>query len=270
MEMTIALPLAMVLSGGIRRDLRLLLLTAVSLMAVALVLSGSRGGLVALVAELIILLMMTTRRTADRTGFYLKVALSAALLVAVVGGAMFVGGESSLTRIAETAASRDVTTSRTQIWLTTLQVVASNLPFGAGLGALGVAYTPLDQMSGLERVEQAHNDYLQIASDAGIVGILIAGAFLYLLVRTGLRNIHRQNDLRRAVAIGAFAGISAVLIHSIFDFVLHTTAISVLFLLMLSLLSASGQKYDDDIRNEDQSRRHRRKGSVHSMSTRRV
>jgi O-antigen ligase len=200
----------------------------------------------------------------------LKLALAAVLVAAVVGGAIFVGGESSLTRIAETASSKDVTTSRTQIWATTLLVIAGNLPFGTGLGALGVAYTPVDKMSGLERVEQAHNDYLQVVSDAGIVGLIIGGVFLYLLIRTAVRNIRRQNDLRRSVSIGAAAGIFAILVHSIFDFVLHTTAVSVLFLVLVALLSAAGRKYDDDIVTDDRDRRHRRKGSVHSISTRRA
>jgi O-antigen ligase len=269
MEMALALPLAMVMAGGVRRDMRLLFLTAVSLMAVALVLSGSRGGLVALLAELIVLALMTAR-TSGRRSFVLKLALAAVLVAAVVGGAIFVGGESSLTRIAETASSKDVTTSRTQIWATTLLVIAGNLPFGTGLGALGVAYTPVDKMSGLERVEQAHNDYLQVVSDAGIVGLIIGGVFLYLLIRTAVRNIRRQNDLRRSVSIGAAAGIFAILVHSIFDFVLHTTAVSVLFLVLVALLSAAGRKYDDDIVTDDRDRRHRRKGSVHSISTRRA
>src|SRR5215813_6934936 len=59
MEMTIGLPLAMVMTGAVNRDQRLLYLTAILLMAVALFLSGSRGGFVSLIGELILLVMMT-------------------------------------------------------------------------------------------------------------------------------------------------------------------------------------------------------------------
>ena len=46
MEMTLAIPFALVLTGAIKRDKRLLYITAVSLMGIALLLSGSRGGFV--------------------------------------------------------------------------------------------------------------------------------------------------------------------------------------------------------------------------------
>ena len=263
MEMTVALPLGLLLTGSIKRDQRLLYLTAIVLMAVALFLSGSRGGFVALVAELILLVMLTAPIRGAKS-IVVRVALAGAILIAVIVGTIFVGGESSLTRIAETASSKDVTTNRTHIWEVTVDVIKDNLPFGAGLGAFGVAYTPTDNLSGLERAEQAHNDYLQTLSDAGVVGGLIGIAFLFFLIRTVVRNVRRQNDFRRAVAIGATAGIFAVLVHSIFDFVLHTTAIAVLFLVLLALLVTAGFQYPDDLLNDDL-RRPRRKGSVHRL-----
>jgi O-antigen ligase len=262
MEMTLALPLSLVLTGSVKRDQRLLYLTAVLLMAVALFLSGSRGGLIAMIAEVIVMVMITAPVRRGKK-LAVRLALGAALLVAVAAGTIFVGGESSLTRIAETASSKDVSVSRTQIWTTTLEVITHNLPFGVGLGALGVAYTNFDTFSGLERVEQAHNDYLQIVSDAGVIGMLIGGAFLYFLIRTFTKNMSTGNTYRRAVVIGAGAGIFGVLVHSLFDFVLHTTAVSVLFFVLLSLLVNSGFDYEDDIPG-DEPRRHRR-GSVHPL-----
>jgi O-antigen ligase len=263
MEMTVALPLGLLAAGAVKRDQRLLCLTALGLMAVALILSGSRGGLVALVSEVLLVIVIATP---FRGAKYLVVrfALGAALLIAVVAGTLFVGGESSLMRLAETATSKDMTTNRTHIWAVSLDVIRNNLPFGAGLGAFGVAYTPTDDRSGLERVEQAHNDYLQTLSDAGIIGAIIGGAFLYFLVQTARQSVGRNNKFRRGVAVGAAAGIFAVLVHSIFDFVLHTTAVALLFLLLAALLVATGSQYDDDI-HTSRPGRSGRKGSLHSL-----
>ena len=249
MEMTMSLPLALVLTGVIKRDQRLLYLTAILLMGVALFLSGSRGGLVALFAEVLLIVLVTAPMRGGRK-IVLRLALSGAMLAAVIAGTIFVGGESSLTRIAETATSKNVSANRTQIWTVTLNVISQNFPFGAGLGAFGVAYTPVDPMSGLERVEQAHNDYLETVADAGIVGIGLGALFIFALVSTFLKNIYVKNDIRRAIAIGSGAGIFAVLIHSLFDFVLHTTAVSVLFIILMTLLVASGSVYDDDTNSE--------------------
>ena len=269
MEMAVAVPMGLIFTGAILKDKRLLYITAIALMGVSLLLSESRGGLVAFLSEIIFLVLLTTG-TKSRSNLVLKLGLAVLLFVAVIAGAIFVGGETSLTRVAETAATGDLTTGRSNIWSVTLDVIKANLPFGAGLGAFGVAYTPHDAMSGLERVEQSHNDYLQVLADAGIVGALIGLFFLYRLFVTGRAATGIRNDYRRGIAFGALAGIFAILVHSIFDFVLHTTAISVMFLVLISLLLASRNSYADDIEDKPQERSmHRSLGSVSSISLRR-
>jgi O-antigen ligase len=265
-EMTIAVPLGLLFAGAIPRDKRLIYLTAIGLMGIALVLSGSRGGLVSLLAMIVFILILTNK--AGGSGqIALKIGLTVLLVGVIIGGSILIGGESSLTRFAETAVSSDITTNRTHIWNITLQVIKNNLPFGAGIGAFAAAYTPYDTMSGIERVEQAHNDYLQILADAGLVGLLFAGFFVYQLFRTGLQSIKTDNLFRRGVAIGAFAGCFAILIHSIFDFVLHTTAITVLFLTLVSLLVVSGRSFADDVHFHY---RRSRRASVTSIEEKRV
>jgi O-antigen ligase len=266
MEMALAVPLGLIFTGAITKDKRLLYITAISLMGVSLLLSGSRGGLVAFLAEVIFLVLITTG-TKSRSSLSLKLALAVLLFIAVVGGAIFVGGDTSLTRVAETAASSDLTTGRSNIWTVTLDVIKANLPFGSGFGAFGVAYTPHDTMSGLERVEQAHNDYLQVLADAGLVGLLIGGFFLFRLFVSGRNAIGIRNTYRRGIACGALAGIFAILVHSIFDFVLHTTAVSVLFLSLVALLIACRGSYTDDVEDMPSERSSRRSsGSVSSIS----
>lgn len=250
MEMTIAVPLGMLLTGAVARDKRLLFITGIGLMGIALLMSGSRGGLVAFLAQVIFLVILTTGAK-SRKRLLLKVGFAALLIGAIVIGSIFVGGESSLTRIAETASSGDLTTNRGHIWSVTTSVIARTMPLGAGFGALGVAYTPYDNHSGLERVEQAHNDYLQVAADAGLVGIIIGLFFLFWLFRQGMNSAATDNTYRRGVAIGALAGCFAVLVHSIFDFVLHTTAVSLMFIMLMTLVVVCRERYDDDFANPE-------------------
>ena len=267
MEMSIAVPLGLLWTGAITRDKRLIYLTAIGLMGIALILSGSRGGLVSLLAMIVFILILTNKsRGSEQAG--LKIGLAVLLVGVIIGGAILIGGESSLTRFAETAVSDDITTNRTHIWNVTLQVIKNNLPFGAGIGAFAAAYTPYDTLNGIERVEQAHNDYLQILADAGIVGLILAGFFVYQLFRTGLKNIKTENLFRRGVAVGALAGCFAILVHSLFDFVLHTTAITVLFLTLVSMVVVSGRHFSDDLHLYE--RRRSRKASVTSIEEKRV
>jgi O-antigen ligase len=246
MEMALSLPLGLLFVGSIKKDKRLLYLTAIALMGIALVLSGSRGGLVALLAQIIFLVILTTK-TRSYGQIALKVGLSVLLVAAIVVGSFFVGGESSLTRIAETGLAENTSTDRTHIWNVTGSVIKNNLPLGAGLGAFGVAYTKHDDYSGLERVEQAHNDYLQVLADAGIVGLVIGLFLIFWLFRAGIKNLKTENTFRRGIVIGALAGCFSIFVHSVFDFVLHTTAISILFLTLVSLVISAGNEYEDDV-----------------------
>ncbi len=255
MEMAIALPLGLLFAGAVERDKRLLYITAVTLMGVALLLSGSRGGLVAFLAQLVFLALVTLGKGGGRK-LALRIALVVLLFAAIVGGSIFVGGESSLTRIADTATSDNITSDRSHIWGVTLKMIAANMPFGAGLGAYGVAYTPHDSLTGLERVEQAHNDYLQVLSDAGLPGLIIGGVFLFLIYRLARQGMSVGNQWRRAVAVGAASGIFAILVHSIFDFVLHINAISVTFVMLIAVLIAARESYDDDFQ-DDPAAKHR-------------
>lgn len=269
MEMSIAVPLGLLFAGAIERDKRLLYLTAIGLMGVALLLSGSRGGLVALLAEVFLLVLITTRR-GGRGSLLLKSLLAGGLILVIVAGAYMIGGESSLTRLADSASTDNVSSDRFHIWSVTLDVIRENLPFGAGFGAFGIAYTPHDMLNGMERVEQAHNDYLEVLANAGVVGLLIGIGFLFLFFRTALRNINTLNLYRRGVAVGAFAGCFGILVHSLFDFVLHVTAVSLLFLTLLSLLVLSGRANPDDreifVRRK---KRRRKKATVTSIEERR-
>lgn len=270
MEMTLSLPLGLMFVGAVSRDKRLIYVTAIALMGIALVLSGSRGGLIALLTQIILLALLTTK-TRSYGQVILKIGLAAVLVAAIVAGSMFIGGESSLTRIAESAASENFTTNRTQIWNVTLSVIKNNLPFGAGLGAFGVAYTPFDASgSGLERVEQAHNDYLQVLADAGIFGLVIGGFFVFWLFRAGLENLKIDNTFRRGVALGALAGCFSILVHSVFDFVLHTTAVSILFCALVAIVVSGGNSFEDDFEEVRPARRKKKSSAtVTSISEKR-
>jgi O-antigen ligase len=266
MEMSIAVPLGMLFSGSVPRDKRLIVITAVGLMGIALVLSGSRGGLVALLAAVVFLVLITSKAKGGNQ-VALKTALAGLLIVVIVFGSIFIGGESSLTRFAETARSYDFSTNRIHIWKVSIDVITANFPFGAGIGAFAAAYTASDTMNGMGRVEQAHNDYLQILADAGIVGLILAGLFVFFLFRTGITAARTENIYRRGVAAGALAGCFAVLVHSIFDFVLHTTAVTLLFLTLAGLVVACRNAYADDERVFE---KRRRKANVTPIETKRL
>ncbi|HEY0385639.1 MAG TPA: hypothetical protein VGC64_06485, partial [Pyrinomonadaceae bacterium] len=69
MELSLALPLGLLFSGAIERDKRPLYLFAVVIMGIALIATGSRGGMIALVAEIVFLVVIAGFRRAEEAGY---------------------------------------------------------------------------------------------------------------------------------------------------------------------------------------------------------
>jgi O-antigen ligase len=271
MEMALALPLGLLFSGAIERDKRPLYIFAAIMMGIALITTGSRGGMISLVAEALFLVAFATfgreaelKPAVEKSGLarsaLVRAGLGLALVLALFGGAVLFGGEAALSRLVGTVNSDDPTTGRAHFWSATIDIIRTHPVIGTGLGSFGLAYTQVDTRNGLFRLEQAHNDYLQVVSDAGIVGAGLAVFFIIVLFRTGFARRETGDPFRRGVATGALAGCFAVLIHSLFDFTLHTTANALLFLMLAAFatLDRRVEKASGSRRPQHRRRRQRR------------
>jgi O-antigen ligase len=181
-----------------------------------------------------------------------RAALALALVLGILAGTVLLGGEEALTRFVGTVNTDDPTTGRAHFWSVTLDIIRAHPFVGTGLGAFGVVYTRYDSRNGLFRLEQAHNDYLQILSDGGVIGAVLGLFFIVALFRMGFARRETRDTFRRGVATGALAGCFAVLVHSFFDFTLHTTSNALLFLVLAALATING-------RVEHVEHRHRRR-----------
>lgn len=267
MELAMALPLGLLFSGAIEREKRPLYIFAVAFMGIALVVTNSRGGLIALAAEIVFLFMLAGfRRGEERAegggrrlkALAVRAGLALTMVLALIGGALLFGGEEALSRVVGTVNLDDPTTGRAHFWGVTLRVIKDHPLVGTGLGSFGAAYTQYDTRNGLYRLEQAHNDYLQLASDAGLVGFLLGLFFVVVLFRYALARRETEDSFRAGVATGALVGCFAVLVHSFFDFTLHTTSNALLFLVLAALATLDGRVEEGG----QQKRRRRRHRSV--------
>jgi O-antigen ligase len=267
MEMTLALPLGLLFSGAIEKDKRVLYIFASALMGVALIMTGSRGGIISFGALVLFLLTLTgfglRRRNRERggserygsgsqhgsegrarlgqKGMLVRAGLALGLVLAFLLGTVLLGGEDALSRFVGTVNAEDPTTGRAHFWSVTLDIIRHHPVLGTGLGAFGVVYTRYDSRNGMYRLDQAHNDYLQIVSDGGVVGLALGLFFVIALFRMGVAECRSEDMFRRGVAMGALAGCFAVLVHSFFDFTLHTTANALLFLTIAALATLKGR-----------------------------
>jgi O-antigen ligase len=266
MELALALPLGLVFTGAIEKEKRFIYIFAAGLMAVALIMTNSRGGIISLIAELFFLVAtMGLRRHRHKKrhearpprikSAAMKAGLALALIVALFGGVVLLGGEDALTRVIGSVNTDDPTTGRAHFWSVTVDIIKTHPWIGTGLGAFGVVYTGYDSRSGMYRLEQAHNDYLQVLSDGGIIGAVIGLFFVVNLFRMGFTRRDSRDEFRRGVATGAMAGCFAVLVHSFFDFTLHTPANALLFLVLAALATMNGRVEDVHSRRKKRPRR---------------
>ena len=254
MNMTIGLTLGLLFGEATKKDKRLLLIIALVLMGIALIFTGSRGGLLSLfgVVGLVVLINILQKETDENFDefdkkpskfhrSFLLIGSGLALILVLFGAVLMLGGDASLTRGIGLSNETDISTGRTHFWYVTLQIIFHNPILGTGLDSFGMAFPAYDTWNGSTyRLEQAHNDYLQILSDAGIFGFLCVAWFVYFLFRQALRIVSDSSDnFRRGVAVGALAGCFGIIIHSLFDFPLRTSSNGLFFLMLAALATVS-------------------------------
>ncbi|MCU1266130.1 MAG: hypothetical protein JWM21_2448 [Acidobacteria bacterium] len=265
MELALAVPLGLLFSGAIEGEKKLLYVFAVGMMGVALILTNSRGGIISLIGEVMFLVVIVGFRRKHRArepeekqrrvrSGVTRAALALSLIVGILAATVFFGGEQALSRFVGSVNTDDPTTGRAHFWNVTIDIIRAHPFIGTGLGAFGVIYTRYDSHNGLYRLEQAHNDYLQVLSDGGLIGALLGLFFIVALFRMGLQRRETGDEFRRGVATGALAGCFAVLVHSFFDFTLHTTSNALLFLVLAALATLNGR-----VEMERSGRRRRRR-----------
>ncbi|MFY9609933.1 MAG: O-antigen ligase family protein [Blastocatellia bacterium] len=255
MAMLIPVPVGLILNRGVRKEAWLLFGFAAAIMGLTVVVSLSRGGMVSVFAGLIFVAMMSGRgglvRGASverssrggtvRSRLITRIGAVAALALAITVGVVWIGAEGVINRAAQ---SIDVQTQskmnffgRNWIWRDTLAMFSSNPVLGIGLGAYETVYPMYAHGDGYMLVQYAHNDYLQLLSDAGIFGGVVGVWFLVLLFRAIARATRSADPLMSGLALGCGGGIFAILVHSLFDFNLQIPSNCLLFLLLTAVVS---------------------------------
>jgi len=248
-EMGFALVLGLILGGGVARQHILLYVVAGVIIWTALVLANSRGGLIGFICETVFLLVMAYPRFAQRFerdvdgrprifGVIPPVLVKGVAVLAIVVGLTFsvvwMGGQELATKMAqgEGVVEPEAGTTRTQIWSSTWQLIKHRPLTGVGFGTYFLAIPQFQTGSGRLKLEQAHNDYLDLAANGGLIAVLIALCFVGLVVWRARASLKSGDSFRRAAALGAIAALISVAVHSFVDFGLQVTGIAVIALAM--------------------------------------
>ena len=261
MEMGLGLILGLLLGGGVKREKALIYFAALLPLWIALVLCGSRGGLVAMLAQVVtaaLLFGVVARRGGSRdsqsrlsrvaNSLPVKAALIIVLVLAVGVGTIWLGGDRLAIRIDQSREqlTSDIDTlragvSRQDIWKASWKLFTAHPVLGVGMGAYWAAIPSVHDASGSMTPREAHNDYLELLASGGLVGFALGLWFVFEVWRRTRKNLQSQHRFRRAACYGAAVGMSGVAVHSLLDFGLHILANALVFTTLIVIATSKPQ-----------------------------
>ncbi|MGB5600186.1 MAG: O-antigen ligase family protein [Thiothrix litoralis] len=199
------------------------------LLLLAGIFSRSRAGVALMILGILLSSLMFARHIGGKRSASLMATLS------TIGGgiAASIGLIPVLNRFMQANPADDL---RWYLFDTSLRGIQQFFPFGSGPGTFADIYRalqPLGQTGGF--VNNAHNDYLELLFDTGLVGgVIIVGMLLLYLY--GWWQLRQQAwEQTRFLKAGAGIGMLLVLLHAYVDFNFHIPANALFFAFLAGL-----------------------------------
>ena len=192
-----------------------------------IIISWSRGAWLGVIVSMIVMFVALPRKTLHGVGL----AGTALLLIGIlwISGAL---PQSVMARISSSTeeffAFQDVrgvdispenypVVERLAHWQAALNMARAHPWLGVGMGSYEIAYPDYRLMNWHEPLGHAHNYYLNILAEGGIIGLLAYGKVWLLIIWLNWRVRNHPDDLSRLTAIGILGTWVYLGIHSLFD-----------------------------------------------------
>ncbi len=166
---------------------------------VGLIGSAARGGILGLGVSALALLF---------AGRYRRMALLVGAVPVLVGI-----GWVGLGTLVAGFASRGIKGSRLDLWADMLPMARRFPVFGVGFNAFATAYPWYQTIWRTEWIGEAHNDYLQVLFDLGLVGVALVFPLLAILFRRAVARADRS-----PLDLGLLGSLLALAAHALVDF----------------------------------------------------
>ena len=204
---------------------------SVIIMILGLLFSASRMGITSLLLSFSIIIILFR----DPGGGEKFSKTSVLIVCLAIAWAAWIGLDAVISRF---FAASESFKSRWTIWADTFRILKDFPLFGAGLGTFQQIF-PMYQSVHVEGFfSHAENDFLQLASEIGLVGIgLLSIVFFYLFLKAVflIRSLSRRNP-KRYVGIGGLVGTLALIFHSTVERNIQVPANAFLFTLLLAMV----------------------------------
>ena len=231
MEMLVPIPFVLSMGNVLRGGKRALVGFCAILMASTIFLSGSRGGMLTFVVEMLFFVALTFGK-----GRSPRLALgSVAVCVLVLCLLIFIGKGQVLGRLGDLSPG-----IRLNIVKDSLRMFSKRPIGGWGLGTFATVYPSYRSFYTNQVVNEAHNDYVQLLVETGVLGFALMLWFLARLYQHGVPTSRRwEFQWDAAVSLAALLGCTGILLHSLVDFNLQIPANAALFYVLCGLAAAT-------------------------------
>jgi O-antigen ligase len=204
---------------------------AVATMTLSVLLSMSRAGIGLLALGLFGLGVLRARRTAAG---WTRAAFAAAVLALGTASVVWAGPDTLAARFGTW--QDDSLRGRLAVWRDAGSLVADFPVLGTGFNTFGVAMLFYQKSNLQEAYTETHNDYLQIASEGG----LLIGVPVFALLLTAALEIRRRlkearSSPTRWIRVGAVAGLLALGLQDLVDFSLQMPGNAALFCVLAAI-----------------------------------
>ncbi|MDD5607973.1 MAG: O-antigen ligase family protein [Ignavibacterium sp.] len=179
--------------------------------------------------------------------FNSKIKLVSALLISLILSIVLV---SSLYQLKPESAL-----GRLLLWKVSINIIEDNPIIGIGFNRFSVAYNNYQsdyfakgygsnsEKFLADNVRHAHNEYLQIGAETGLIGLLIFLGIIFSALKFPLinnyQNTGQQLTEKLIISISTKAGLIALLVFALFSFPLHILPNLINFFFLLAVLSGS-------------------------------
>lgn len=212
-------------------SVRIWLVASVCVMTLALLISTSRSGLIGLMCALTVSSLLARERAGPAIRRW--TALQAVLLVLVA--VSFANFDTLMDRFDQTLRPVGAGRGRRAVWADALRVIRDFPVTGTGAGTFGTAVVVYQTAEPGYSIGNAHNHYLQLAAEGGLLlgvpAALAIGAFVALF----RRRLAQDAGPNYLVRVGAVSGIAAVLLQSFWETGLRMPANAMLLAVLAAI-----------------------------------
>jgi O-antigen ligase len=199
---------------------------------VALLLSASRGGIISLAVQIVILfLLLLVRRVRSR-----HILVGGMVVLCAVLAVSWIGVHQVLQRFTGYQSLEVTEGKRAAMRRDTWKIFLDHPLIGTGLGTLQMVFPRYDSLYDGKIVNHTHNDYLEALAETGVLGGLCCVWFLGVLLLDSLRGLAELgSSFGASLNLSGLVACCGLLIHSLVDFNLHIPANAMLFVVAAHL-----------------------------------